>query len=46
MLLQNPCHLKGEADVSINVDIYKDVFPVSVSQIPLCRAELGLGEWG
>ena len=22
MLLQNPCHVKGEADISTNVDVY------------------------
>lgn len=28
-----PC--KGETDININVDVYIDMFPVSVSQIPL-----------
>ena len=41
MLLQNPCHVIGEADISINVDVYTDVFPLSISQIPLCGEELG-----
>ena len=40
MLLQNPCHVIGEADISINVDVYTDVFPLSISQIPLCGEEL------
>lgn len=39
MLLQNPCHVKGETDININVDVYIDMFPVSISQIPLYGEE-------
>lgn len=41
MLLQNSCHVKGETDIIINVDVYIDMFPVSISQIPLYGEESG-----
>ena len=37
MLLQNPCHVKGEADISINVDVYIDVFHFHISDTSLWR---------
>ena len=36
-----PSPIKVEADISINVGVYIDVFPISVSQIPLCGEKLG-----
>lgn len=43
MLPQNSCHVKGETDIIINVDVYIDMFPVSISQIPLYGEESGGG---